>query len=185
MISEGQERAERRLAALGDPAALNRRAEKRERRLDVTIKLSGIILPVSALLIGIWQYQQTAHFDAQRAIEARAAEAKLQLSSAYWAKRLDIYGRISQASGALAVDCGKSPEFEKAKSALLNLYWGEAVLTEDPALEAALVELREYLDIFEPTDPNSVSTLTRHCLLVSKACRQAIDKARQQGFIPQ
>lgn len=161
---------------------------------EVWIKAIGTFLTVMTLLFVVYQFTWTANDNARKERESRIEQAnlaaganlnaaKMQAVTRYWEKRLEVYGKISQAVGSIAETAPDSPEFATAKKQFLSLYWGEAVLTEDAATEKAMIGLRAYLQIWEPSDPESRNTLKSKCLAVTKSLRASVERARSTGSL--
>lgn len=150
---------------------------------EVWIKAIGTFLTVATLLFGVYQFTWTVNDNARKERVSREEAAKTQASNRYWEKRMEVYGKISQAVGSIAETAPDSPEFATAKKQFLSLYWGEAVLTEDAATEKAMVGLRAYLQIWEPSDPESRNTLKSKCLAVTKSLRASVERARSTGSL--
>ncbi|MCW3108957.1 MAG: hypothetical protein JWQ09_3463 [Segetibacter sp.] len=136
--------------------------ERQYKLIDIIIKGLGFVATALSIYFGL------SNFNKQQ-----AAASELEFNRNFWKKQTEVYSSVCKNAGTLVANVGNPATFEKQKSEFLGLYYGEMVLVEDPQVDSAMRELRSYVDIVEPKDPNMVNTLKSKVIALSEACKRS------------
>lgn len=136
--------------------------EQQYKLFDIIIKGLGFFATALSIYFGL------SNFNKQQ-----AAASELEFNRNFWRKQTEVYSSVCKNAGTLVANIGNPHLFEQQKKEFLGLYYGEMVLVEDPQVDSVMRELRSYVDIVEPEDPNMVNTLKRKVIALSEACKRS------------
>lgn len=134
--------------------------ESRYKLYDIIIKGLGFLATALSIYFGL------SNFNKQQ-----AAAAELEFNRNFWKKQTEVYSEVCRNAGTLVANIGDTQTFGVHKKAFIGMYYGEMVLVEDPKVDSAMRELKSYVEIVEPGDPNMVNTLKKKVLGLSEACK--------------
>lgn len=136
--------------------------ESKHRLWDTFIKALGFIATAASIFIGLSQFSSQ-----------QASAADLEFKRNFWQKQTELYAEVCRNAGMMAATINDPKVFARQKENFLSLYYGELVLVEDGTVEKAMRELRSYLEIVDPADPNMVNTFKRKVIELSEACKKS------------
>ena len=99
-------------------------------KLNNTLKILTVLLPLGGLLFGGWKYIQTTRLEAQRP---------------FLEYQLELYKETARVAVGIATS-GPQRQSE-LKRRFEELYWGELALVESRSVEAAMVQFRKALKL--------------------------------------
>ena len=129
---------------------------------DVIIKALGFIATAATIYVGITQFYKQ-----------QEATVELEFKRNFWLKQNQVYSDVCRNAGAMVASIADPKSFEKDKQTFLSLYYGDLVLVEDHGVDSAMRELKSYVDILEPKDPNMVNVLKRKVINLAEACKSS------------
>ncbi len=136
--------------------------EKTYKLWDIIIKALGFFATALSIYFGL------SNFDKQQ-----RATAELEFNRAFWQKQNDVYADVCKNAGTLAANASDPKTFEKEKANFLGLYYGQMVLVEDPKVDSAMRELKSYVEIVDPKDPEMINKLKYKVIQLSEACKNS------------
>jgi hypothetical protein len=136
--------------------------DKTYNRWDVIVKILGFLATAASVYIGISQFSG----------QQRAA-ADLEMNKNFWTAQNQVYTDICNNAGALAANLSDTKAFETEKVKFLTHYYGQMVLVEDDQVSLSMVAIKNYLDVFDPKDPNMCNILKTKILNLADACRNS------------
>ena len=136
--------------------------ERRYKLWDILIKALGFIATCITIYVSI------DHFNK----EQRAA-ADLEFNRSFWQKQNDVYSEVCRSAGAMAANLGDPKIFPAEKQKFLSMYYGVLVLVEDPTVDSMMRELKSYVEVVVPQDPNMANIFKRKVLELSNACKNS------------
>lgn len=132
--------------------------------LTTTISILGPIFTAISILIGVQQFN------------AQLKENKeMELNKNFWEIQNKLYTDICDNAGALIAAMDNLSKFKVEKERFLTRYYGQMVLVEDKNVEKCMIEIKYFLDTFDPKDkdPNMEIIFKRKILQLSEACRNS------------
>jgi hypothetical protein len=145
--------------------------ESTYRSWDVTTKALGFIATAAAICVGIWQFNRQ-----------QEATMELEFKRNFWQKQNQVYAEVCRNAGAMAASINDQKAFDKDKQTFLSLYYGDLVLVEDQRVDSMMREIKSYVDILEPKDPNMVNVFKRKVLGLAEACKASSATFKQANL---
>lgn len=148
--------------------------ENRHRIWDIIIKLSGIFITAMSIYLGLTNFNKQQN-----------ASAELEFKRNFWRKQIDVYSELCKNAGSLIASIDNDEKFAVEKDKFISLYYGEIILVEDQKVDSAIRELKSYLEIVQPKDPNMVNTLKLKVIELSEACKASISASENERLTDQ
>ena len=165
----------------------------KHKRLEPWVKILGAVAVLFGIILPVVQYTSTLEREQadrkarqgqeeeqkKKEIEAALREARRP----FLERQQELYFEATIVAAKLAT-LEDSTERRAARNRFEQLYWGELSVVEDKLVEAAMVEFRQTLTVFENEPINSRETLReelkRQTLKLAHGCRDSL--ARGWGY---
>lgn len=135
--------------------------ESSYRRNDLTIKILGVFLTVSALIIGQFQYFHTL-----------SSENELEFRRNIWTKQIHAYSEACKYAGLISTSTNNEA-FNRNVQEFNSLYWGEMMLVEDSIVEAAMRGFYYAIIDYSKEDSQTRRKLKFKARQLADACRES------------
>jgi hypothetical protein len=132
-----------------------------------------LIIALSGVFIGLWQYKKTTERDFKRA---------------FWEKQLNLYMELTGATATLvAFSADKDPvaiqEYQKARVKFWELYYGELAVIADPNVDKEMVDFGYCFRLIEIGDRRCDPVdLKPKALSLAAACRASVSNSWKQDL---
>jgi hypothetical protein len=167
--------------------------EEQSRSLDVILKVAGIVLAALGFVWTIYtlvdQHNQSrAQLEKQHS--ASLINQTLEFKKGLWDKRLDVYLKACQEASSVADAAPGSKEFRDAVVRFDQLYYGQMVVVESPAVAKAMRDFQHkcynVLDVIgstvTSTPPDSSQTLQTELEMASLKLANTCGESIQEDF---
>jgi hypothetical protein len=138
---------------------------------DTIIKGLGLGATAVSIYIGI------VHFN-----QGQKQAADLEFNRNFWQKQNEVFSEVCKKAGAMAANIDNEAEFEKEKKEFSSMYYGEMVLVEDATVDSMMRELKSYIEILEPKDPNMAIVFKRKVLELANACKNSSQTFKRRNL---
>ena len=131
--------------------------EGTKRRWDVMLGITGPVLTLVTVLLGVWQFDRGAANRREDDFHNAMLKDEIEFRRKLWLEQLETYRSISKLSGRIvATPPGK--ERDAAISEFETAYWGSMILVSDKEVTQAMIGLRQALrdEKNKLGDPNDV-----------------------------
>jgi len=129
---------------------------------DVVVKIFGFLATAASIYIGITQFNNQ-----------QKAASDLELNKNFWNTQNQVYTEVCKNVGSMAANVNSPKTFEQEKIKFLSNYYGQMVLVEDPKVDSNMREIKSFIEVFVPSDPNMVLSFKRKVLHLSDACKNS------------
>lgn len=149
--------------------------ESKHRKLDIRIKVWGIVITVATIIIGIIQFSTQQRSLKENELKAFERQSSLEFERRLWEKQLSVYSEIADVAGKLASSTSDPKQFDTAVNKFYEKYWGGMVLVEDSTVSQSMLKFdREIQDYLKGR--SSESDLKVRAYHLVKTCKESADR---------
>ena len=161
--------------------------EARKRLWDVWIGILGPVITVTAILVGIWQFNQGEHNRVVLENELIVKKDQVAFQRKLWLNRLDTYRALITLAGKIAAQTAekgpKDPALDSLWQELTAMYWSQSIFVENDNVAERLKDFYATVRDFREGWANSKAVKIKIDALV-QVCRQSIEGTAPAGAKP-
>lgn len=149
-----------------------------ERNWKSLLEISGPLLTVAGLLLGVWQFNRGEENRTRLEYELIKKKDETEFRRKLWLERLSTYQTVAKTAGEIAASTDDDKQFKEKTREFLSAYWGSMILVEDKSVEKAMMAFQDAIRDFNDGYSKAADVRKKALELVTK-CRESVQRGEQ------